>query len=90
VSRRTTTQPETKPRRNYHNRRFYAPRGGDTEPRCGHVVEYHNPSLIVAKQQRMKRVTARLFGECGLAAVGLDQASQAANLPAGDVEVLIT
>ena len=80
-----TTEPETKPkRRSYPPRRFASPRGGDADPQGAHVVQYYNPSPgVVAKKHRMKQVAARLFAERGLAAVGLNQVSQAANLPPG-------
>jgi AcrR family transcriptional regulator len=77
-------EPETNPKRRPANTRFASPRGGDADPTGGRVTLYYNPSPgVVAKKQRMKQVAARLFAERGLAAVGLTQVSQAANLPTG-------
>ena len=84
MSAEPATDPETKPKRSYPPRRFLSPRGGDADPKGERVVQYYHPSPgVVAKQRRTKKVAARLFAERGLAAVGLNQVSRAANLPAG-------
>lgn len=80
----TKPKPKPKPKRNYLSRRFLSPRGGDADPKGGRVVQYYNPSPgVVSKQKRMKQIAARLFAEKGLAGVGLNQVSRAANLPQG-------
>jgi AcrR family transcriptional regulator len=84
MSAEPATDPETKPKRSWPPRRFLSPRGADADPKGERVVQYYHPSPgVVAKQRRMKKVAARLFAERGLAAVGLNQVSRAANLPAG-------
>jgi AcrR family transcriptional regulator len=84
MSTEPVAETETKPKRSYKPRRFLSPRGGDADPKGGHVVQYYNPSPgVVSKQKRMKQIAARLFAEKGLAGVGLNQVSRAANLPQG-------
>ncbi len=84
MSTESVTETETKPKRNYLSRRFLSPRGGDADPKGGRVAQYYNPSPgVVSKQKRMKQIAARLFAEKGLAGVGLNQVSRAANLPQG-------